>query len=547
MLEYEIEPRVAPRGKSLYGVTLRGVDEHWHRVAGQNFAMDLGNWRSFEEAEAFVQHLKNNGPAERAREVEYVVVDERFLGYRKPPEKDEKYGTVYVLSEPERGLLNNQKAIQFDVDFVRPATPADFEHYRVHLGSYEKDLTLPLEALTRNYPVMVAGTLYRPTTPRTRTAMEYYMPRDDDMTHGMAPRISAWEIWQYLVAGKLTPQLAASAVQNFDKLDAFDRTALWNFAREAQKDPEFIAFRSTEAAYSHAVGDSEQVAFLRNFGLDDMPPALRHFVRVPGLFDKSAWNNTSMDGKELDKAYYEALFNNEAAFGTHIAPGEDEGRCLLANGQSAVFAASYAEYIQEILGKDRVQIAGFDSERNPDSAYAKWGEQGADFAIVDQRYLIDPWPSLVLGENLPVVYDLKNSQDLARVREIYGDPQTWEPDLTLLSQEKDHRHLAEAHLDAIASHPAMKKFQEAADMGLSSSALKEYSDALLRNHGDLLQHLSGFRTEMKGIAAQGGMNPSDPRMEAIVQRIDGLPANFVKDNLLESTRFAVPQAPALKP
>jgi len=282
VLEYEIKPRVAPRGKSLYGVVLHGVDAHWHRVSGQSFSMDLGNWSSFEKAEAFVQHLKDNGPAHRERDVEYVVVDESLLGYRKPPERDEEFGTVYVLFEPERGLLNNQKAIQSGVNFVRPATPADFEHYRVHLGSHERDLTRPLEALTRNYPVMVAGTLYKPTTPRT--AMEYYVARDDDMTHGTAPRIAAWEIWQYLVSGKFTPQLAADAVENLDKLDVFDRASLRNFAEDAKRDPDFTEFLSREAMYHDAMNDAVvQNVPIRRFGMQDMSAALNAFVQNPTL------------------------------------------------------------------------------------------------------------------------------------------------------------------------------------------------------------------------------------------------------------------------
>ena len=258
---------------------------------------------------------------------------------------------------------------------------------------------------------------------------------------------------------------------------------------------------------------------------------------------------------EQGKAYYERLFGNEVAFGAHIVnePGENEGRCLLANGQSAAFGSSYAEYIQDALGRDRVQIAGFYSKQNPNSAYAKWGEDGADFALVDQRYLIDPWPNLVLRENLPVVYDLNDPKDQAQVKEIYGDPQTWEysgPGLAL-SQEKGNLHLAEAHIDAIASHPAIKKFQEAADMGLSPSALNEYSDALLRNDRNssdmVLRHFSGFQSEMLKIAEQGGVNPSDPKMQVIRQKIEQIPAHFGKDNLLESTRLAVVQAPTLKP
>jgi hypothetical protein len=282
MLKYLVEPRtqaLPAEGPDQYGVALHGLDTYWHRVTGPNFVIDLGNWPTRQEAQAFVQHLEDNGPAQRARDVEYVVVDERLLGYRAPPDKDATFSTVQVLFEPGRGLLNNQQPVQHGFNQVRPATPTDFEHYRVHLGSHEKDLTRPLEALARNYPVMVAGTLYKPTTPES--AMKYYTAGKDDLLNGrMAPRVAGWEIWQYLVSGKLTPQLAAGAVENLHKLDVFDRASMLNFAEEARRDPGFTQFRSYEAAYYHAMSDAiTQGAPIRDFGLKDLSFALNQFVR----------------------------------------------------------------------------------------------------------------------------------------------------------------------------------------------------------------------------------------------------------------------------
>ncbi|MBU2853433.1 hypothetical protein [Acidithiobacillus ferriphilus] len=569
MLKYLVEPRthaLPAEGPDQYGVALHGLDTYWHHTLGPSFIIDLGNWPTRQEADAFVQHLKNNGPdlLHRGRDVEYVVVDERLLGYRDPPEKDAKFSTVQVLFEPGRGLLNNQQPVQHGFNQVRPATPADFEHYRVQLGSHEKYLTHPLEALARNYPVMVAGTLYKPTTPES--AMKYYTAGKDDLLNGrMAPRVAGWEIWQYLVSGKLTPQLAAGAVENLHKLDVFDRASLLSFALEAHNDPNFNQFRGYEAAYYHAMSDAiTQGAPIRDLGLKDMPETLQAFVR----------SSQSTEGKLMDKHFLENRFGSDAAFGIRTVNdfGQDDpnGRSVLPNGGSAVQGSSYAEYIRDNLPGHAVQIAGFNASDNPDSAYAqKEWDDGIDFAIVDQRYLIDPWPKLVLGESYPVVYDLNDPAGQIKVKEIYGDPQKWEyskqpgqeatqrmeefagraEPLATYSDLELSMYLAEAHINAIAKHPVVQNFREVVDMpGMTPSAIETYGNALLRNNSDLIHHFSGFQSEMEKIAVQGGLNPSEPKLQIIMQKIDQLPANFGKDRLFDATRLAVAVAsPNLKP
>lgn len=594
MLKYQIDPRTKEgafydplppikEGPDQYGVALHGMDTYWHHTLGPNFIIDLGNWPTLQEAEAFVQHLKDNGPDlhHRGRDVEYVVVDERLLGYRAPPDKDAKFSTVQVLSEPGRDPRNNQQPVQHGFNQVRPATPADFEHYRVQMGSHEKYLTHPLEALARNYPVMVAGTLYKPTTPES--AMKYYTAGKDDLLNGrMAPRVAGWEIWQYLVSGKLTPQLAAGAVENLHKLDVFDRASLLRFALEAHNDPNFNQFRGYEAAYYHAMSDAiTQGAPIRDFGLKDMPETLQAFVR----------SSQFTEGKLMDKHFLENRFGSDAAFGIRTVNdfGQDDpnGRSVLPNGGSAVQGSSYAEYIRDNLPGHAVQIAGFNASDNPDSAYAqKEWDDGIDFAIVDQRYLIDPWPKLVLGESCPVVYDLNDPADQIKVKEIFGDPQKWEYskqpgqeatqrmeefagraeplatysevqsglDKAIQCRAKEQAldmslFLAEAHINAIAKHPVVQNFREVAELpGMTNSAIETYGNALLRNNSDLIHHFSGFRAEMEKIATAGGVGPFDPKIQKIDQLIVQVPANLGKDILFDATRLAVVEHPgSIKP
>lgn len=297
-LQYLIGLRTQAGGLEQYGVVLHGSDTYWHHTVGPHFDIDLGNWPTHQEAQAFIQHLVDNGPAFRKRDVEYVVVNESLLGYRAPPDKDATFSTVQVLFEPGRGLLNNQKPVQHGLDQVRPATRMDFEHFRVHFDGYEKDLTRPLEALARNYPVMVAGTLYhplagcKPTTPES--AMRYYAAGKDDLLNGrMAPRVAGWEIWQYLVSGKLTPQLAENAVKNLHKLDVFDRASMMNFAKEAKNDPNFNQFRLYETAYRSMSDAITQGGPIRDFGLKDMSLGLNEFVRNP-RFEEAVTNEVAV-------------------------------------------------------------------------------------------------------------------------------------------------------------------------------------------------------------------------------------------------------------
>ena len=73
------------------------------------------------------------------KSVEYVVVNERMLGYRAPGGN-----IVMVLFEPGREPMNNQQAVIMGGDEVRPATVADFAQYRVSSSYYEEALSKPL-------------------------------------------------------------------------------------------------------------------------------------------------------------------------------------------------------------------------------------------------------------------------------------------------------------------------------------------------------------------------------------------------------------------
>lgn len=96
----------------------------------------------------------------------------------------------------------------------------------------------------------------------------------------------------------------------------------------------------------------------------------------------------------------------------------------LRNGGSAVCCTDYASWIfTELPG--RVRIHGFSCEENPTSRVAREDMHpgGHDFAVVDGRYIVDPWPRLVRGAFQQMVFDMETEQEL--VDDIYGPCNCW--------------------------------------------------------------------------------------------------------------------------
>lgn len=91
----------------------------------------------------------------------------------------------------------------------------------------------------------------------------------------------------------------------------------------------------------------------------------------------------------------------------------------------AVAAAGYAEELVNIFGRRRATKMGFYEDDNPGSLVAQhFG--GADFVIIDGRYLADPWASVVENYLPSAVVDLMDDTQRARVRELYGDSAAWD-------------------------------------------------------------------------------------------------------------------------
>lgn len=97
----------------------------------------------------------------------------------------------------------------------------------------------------------------------------------------------------------------------------------------------------------------------------------------------------------------------------------------LPNGGSAVCCTDYAAVIFQTL-PGRVQIFGFANEENPTSQVARdeLHPGGHDFAVVDNRYIVDPWPRLVPGAFDQMVFDMEGA-DAGLALDVYGPRSCW--------------------------------------------------------------------------------------------------------------------------
>lgn len=76
------------------------------------------------------------------------------------------------------------------------------------------------------------------------------------------------------------------------------------------------------------------------------------------------------------------------------------------------------------------------NEDNPNSLVALEDihPSGHDFAVIDDRWLLDPWIRLVASAYDQICFDMHDPEDMEMVRHIYGDPSNW----SRLNQMEEH-------------------------------------------------------------------------------------------------------------
>lgn len=175
---------------------------------------------------------------------------------------------------------------------------------------------------------------------------------------------------------------------------------------------EYVVFRAEQISLVHDKNiDSELVE--RLFGSDEVIGVCFRLSQASG--DEEVISSTEFDARfgHLD----------------HTAMPDTES--LMPDGSSAVCCTNYAHYVRSTLGAlgHQVQVVGFANEDNPTSRCAidEFHPGGHDFAIVDSRYLVDPWVRLVAGVEDQIFYDLNNSDDAKKAHEIYGPRSLWLP------------------------------------------------------------------------------------------------------------------------
>lgn len=119
----------------------------------------------------------------------------------------------------------------------------------------------------------------------------------------------------------------------------------------------------------------------------------------------------------------ERLYGSDEALGVRY--NEAEEMSVLPNGKGATTCTNCADYIVKQHGGGRV--VGYGDKTNPSAgATGDFPGSGHDFAILEDRYIVDPWVKETSGTSQRAVFDMTDPADQAEIRRLYGDPKVWE-------------------------------------------------------------------------------------------------------------------------
>lgn len=158
--------------------------------------------------------------------------------------------------------------------------------------------------------------------------------------------------------------------------------------------------------------------------------SLADFLSYSASHDTRYSEERPAPGPLWTKSALDARFGTDQAMGVIYDPSAHDGAggsvFRDSDGLDAICCTHYALQVQKALPENQVRVVGFAAEDNPDCAVSKeqWHE-GHDFALVDQRWLIDPWARLVECTRKQIVYDLHDPEDRALALATYGNPEHW--------------------------------------------------------------------------------------------------------------------------
>ncbi|WP_425263346.1 hypothetical protein [Vibrio owensii] len=130
--------------------------------------------------------------------------------------------------------------------------------------------------------------------------------------------------------------------------------------------------------------------------------------------------------EDVDPALHDS---DDYEFYAYLPDGEEMGRCT-----------NCANWIKSLYGK-RADVYGFMVEDNPNCSSRILNIVGGhDFAVIDQRYIVDIWISLYSNEEQQVIFDLCDQADNEKIRTIYGNPKCWSylDDVFIAPSSKDY-------------------------------------------------------------------------------------------------------------
>lgn len=104
---------------------------------------------------------------------------------------------------------------------------------------------------------------------------------------------------------------------------------------------------------------------------------------------------------------------------TQLTP---DGEWTFSNGDAPFICTHGAQRIAARFGG---RVVGFGRESNPLAVIAE-DQDGHDFALLGERYVVDYWAVRVTGILARGILDLTDVDDRAEIARLYGLPESWQ-------------------------------------------------------------------------------------------------------------------------
>lgn len=113
-----------------------------------------------------------------------------------------------------------------------------------------------------------------------------------------------------------------------------------------------------------------------------------------------------------------------------IPDHESEDGWLFPDGTRSSVCTNWAVYVRRALGP-RAQIWGFFCEDNPRATGMAALAEGHDFAVLDERWILDGWMMHVAGVFEDPIIDMQDRANHRALEVFYGERRGWERNLHL--------------------------------------------------------------------------------------------------------------------